>query len=66
MIVATAILHNKACDEKERVPPINHDQEVAINIVNNVPVSNAEFRLAGINENNQIRHNLIYNYFANL
>jgi len=27
MIVATAVLHNKACDEKERVPPINYQQE---------------------------------------
>ncbi|XP_067216915.1 putative nuclease HARBI1, partial [Linepithema humile] len=64
MVVATAILHNKACDEKERVPPINNDQEVAINIVNNIPVPNAEYRIVRINENNQVRHNLVY--FANL
>lgn len=64
MIVA--VLHNKACDEKERVPPINNEQEVAINLVNNVPVPNAECGIVRINENNQVRHNLINNYFANL
>lgn len=66
MVVAIAILHNKACDEKERIPPINNDQEVAINMVNNILVPNAEYGIVRINENNQVRHNLIYNYFANL
>lgn len=65
MVVATAVLHNKACDEKE-VPPINNEQEAAINLVNNVPVTNAECGIVTINENNQVRHNLINNYFSNL
>jgi len=66
VVVATAVLHNKACDEKEKVPPINNNEEVAINIIKNVPVPNAEYGIVTINENNQMRHNLIYNYFANL
>lgn len=64
--MVVAILHNKACDEKERVPPINNEQEAAINLVNNVPVPNAECGIVRINENNEVRHNLINNYFANL
>ncbi|KAJ8966923.1 hypothetical protein NQ317_002376 [Molorchus minor] len=36
--VATAILHNIACNENEQVPPVNLEQEAAINFANNVDV----------------------------
>lgn len=65
VIVATAILHNIACDEKEDVPPLNRVQENAINIINegfNV-VAHQE---NNVNINNITRHNLINYYFANL
>ncbi|XP_018397713.1 PREDICTED: putative nuclease HARBI1 [Cyphomyrmex costatus] len=48
MVVATAVLHNKACDEKERLPPINREQEIAIDNINNVPVQNIEGDIIGI------------------
>lgn len=65
MIVATAILDNIVCDEKERTP-VNHEQEIAINNINNIPVQNAERDIIRINANNRTRHNFIYNYFATL
>ncbi|KAJ8970138.1 hypothetical protein NQ317_013584 [Molorchus minor] len=61
--VATAILHNIACNENEQVPPVNLEQEAAINFENNVdvPIIINE----PVNDNNRIRNNII-NYFTNL
>lgn len=63
IITATAVLHNKACEENEAVPPVNEQQEAAINLANNVPVPiiHAPARMA----DNYIRLSMI-NYFRQL
>jgi len=63
VIVATAILHNIACDENEYEPPLNRIEQNAINIVNQGfdVVARQE---NNVNMNNIIRYNLINHYFA--
>ncbi|KAI4468055.1 dde superfamily endonuclease [Holotrichia oblita] len=61
VIVATAVLHNIACDEKEEVPPV--DADVMIDIVEDVPVQVNFYNVA---RDNTTRHHLITNYFNNL
>lgn len=63
IVVATAVLHNIACDEHERVPELNQEEEAMIQLGNiDVP----------LNENDQNAHvnhiarNNFINYFANL
>lgn len=64
-IVATAILHNIACDENEDIPVINEEQEIAVNLVNNNPARNG-ILAADIRFNNITRNNIIDNYFSRL
>jgi len=64
-IVATAVLHNIACDENEHNPPVNRREENAINIVNQ-GFNNVAQQVNNMNINNITRYNLINNYFANL
>lgn len=64
IIVATAILHNIAVNENERLPPVNEEEEAAINFVNDVNAPNAIAE--PVLGNNRTRYNLINNYFANL
>lgn len=63
VIVASAILHNIACDKRINIPPIDNDQEAAINLVNNVNMQ-ALRNIGGVN--NITRINLINNYFGRL
>lgn len=63
IIVATAVLHNIACDEKERIPEVNEEQEAAINFVNMPPVINAA---NNFQFNNNITRNNLIHYFGNL
>ncbi|KAI4458813.1 hypothetical protein MML48_7g00005474 [Holotrichia oblita] len=61
VIVATAVLHNIACDEKEEVPPV--DADVMMDIVEDVP---AQVNFYNVARDNRTRHHLITNYFNNL
>ncbi|KAI4470584.1 hypothetical protein MML48_1g14935 [Holotrichia oblita] len=63
VVVATAVLHNIACDEGEEVPPVDADIEAAINADNIIPQEQNYYHAA---YNNRTRHNLIVNYFNNL
>ncbi|GLV46575.1 uncharacterized protein CBL_20880, partial [Carabus blaptoides fortunei] len=48
VIIATAVLHNIACEMNETLPPINQEQEDAIEFMENMP--NYEgFEVGGIN-----------------
>lgn len=63
VIIATAVLHNITCEKNEALPPINREQEDAIEFINNMP--NYEgFQVGGIN--NVTRYNLIHGYFQGL
>lgn len=64
LIVATAVLHNIACHENEPDAPINEQEEIAIDLVNNIGAENQGEIRGGAN--NATRHNLIQNYFARL
>lgn len=64
LIVATAVLHNIACDENEIIPPLNEEQEAAINFVNDVDAEPVP--LQRNNVNTIVRDQLINNYFGRL
>lgn len=64
-VVATAVLHNIACDENENIPLINRREENAIDLVNQGFDVVAE-QVHNVNINNITRYNLINHYFANL
>ncbi|XP_050502738.1 putative nuclease HARBI1 [Diabrotica virgifera virgifera] len=67
IIVATAVLHNIACDANENDPPVHQEQERAIRFANNVNAPNMDELLDNrLNPNNRRRYNLINNYFAQL
>ncbi|XP_018580381.1 putative nuclease HARBI1 [Anoplophora glabripennis] len=69
VVVATAILHNIACNVNENVPPVNAAQEAAIDFIQDIPIINedeAHQYVGRINDNNRARYNLIYNYFRRL
>lgn len=63
IVVATAVLHNIACDEGEEVPPVDANIEAAIDAGNIVP---QQANYCNVAYNNRTRHNLIVNYFNNL
>jgi nuclease HARBI1 len=63
IIVATAVLHNIACLEREDVPPMDPDIELMnINIGEEIPALPANGRRN--NANDRVRRNLILNYFS--
>ncbi|KAJ8910259.1 hypothetical protein NQ315_004995 [Exocentrus adspersus] len=64
VIVASAVLHNIACDYHEQEPPLNQDQEQAINFINNI--GHNEDVVAPRGPPNFTRLNLINNHFARL
>lgn len=67
VIVATAVLHNLACDMREAEPPIDEDIEAAINLINYIPQNNngaPNNNTVGIN--NSTRMTLINEYFERL
>jgi hypothetical protein len=65
VIVATAILHNTAVDERDILPPVTRQEVRAIELVNNFPIPfPIHIRRNGINH--ITRNNLINNYFARL
>jgi hypothetical protein len=64
VVVATAVLHNIACNENEPEPPVNEHEEAAIEIVNNVG-DDDQNEIRG-QANNNTRYNLINNYFGTL
>jgi hypothetical protein len=66
VIVATAILHNMAVDERDILPPVTRQEARAIELVNNnIPIPfPIHIRRNGINH--ITRNNLINNYFARL
>jgi hypothetical protein len=64
VVVATAVLHNIACNENEPEPPVNEHEEAAIEIVNNVG-DDDQNEIRG-EANNNTRYNLINNYFGTL
>lgn len=63
VIVATAVLHNIACEEREDIPQINVEEVVAIDLVNNNPPENNPQL---IERPNNVRQRLIFDYFARL
>lgn len=65
VIVATAVLHNIACERNEEIPPIDTEVEAAIQLINNVPniINNNE---NNITINNSTRLTLINEYFSRL
>lgn len=62
IIVATAVLHNIAVSNNEAVPPINEEEENAINLVN-IQADNIQLPQ---NVLNNVTRNEIINYFGNL
>lgn len=64
IIIATAVLHNIACEMNDTLPPVNHDHEDAIEFINNVPNDEGIQVVGGIN--NVTRHHLIHGYFQGL
>lgn len=65
VIVATAVLHNIACERNEEIPPIDTEVEATIQLINNVPniINNNE---NNITINNSTRLTLINEYFSRL
>ena len=64
IIVATAVLHNIACNENENLPPVTEDELNAINAVHDFPQeANNHPHVA---ENNVRRNHLIHQYFHDL
>lgn len=66
VIVATAILHNIACQMRDVVPAVDQEIEAAINLMNNVNGQYIGNIQNNINVNNVTRQVLINNYFHNL
>lgn len=64
VIVATAVLHNIACYQREDVPPINDIQDEAINFVNGA--SNNPIVENRNSENRVTRNALISEYFQSI
>lgn len=61
--VATAVLHNIACEENEPVPEVNVEQEPLIHFGN---VNDEPPNVQNVHVNNNIVRNALINYFANL
>lgn len=68
LVVATAVLHNIACQMRDQLPAINEDIEAAIDLTNHIDVYRALAHdpTNEVNENNITRHILINEYFRNL
>ncbi|XP_044259845.1 putative nuclease HARBI1 [Tribolium madens] len=65
IVVATAVLHNMACLLNEELPPINPEEEAAVQFVNDVGNEIVrENNIGGVN--NSVRHQLIHDYFNRL
>lgn len=64
VIVATAVLHNIACNNNEQQPFINEEEERAVNIVNGV--ENGQLDINQGVQLNITRQNIINNHFARL
>jgi hypothetical protein len=62
VVVATAVLHNIACEENENDPPIIEEERIAIDLVNENPLDENNIRP----NNNIMRQHLIHNYFGGL
>jgi hypothetical protein len=62
VVVATAVLHNIACEENENDPPITEEERIAIDLVNENPPDENNIRP----NNNIMRQHLIHNYFGGL
>ena len=64
VIVATAFLHNIACDQKELIPPVNDEGEAAVEFTTNVDLS--EFPDQRHNTSTSTRDTFINMYFNRL
>ncbi|KAJ3653970.1 hypothetical protein Zmor_013188 [Zophobas morio] len=66
VVVATAVLHNIAIILNEEEPPLDPEEEAAVNFVNDVLVENIGENGGNFNQNNSMRDQLIREYFNNL
>lgn len=64
IIVATAVLHNIACEENEVIPPVTEEDEAEIDYVNNVQIVQVPEQRH--NADTITRDSLINNYFSRL
>ncbi|KAJ8936527.1 hypothetical protein NQ318_022615 [Aromia moschata] len=49
IVVATAVIHNIACIRNEEIPLVNHDQQEAIDLMNDIEVENVRDNIFVVN-----------------